>query len=46
VAVMIDLYARRVFGWALMDTPDTYLEIKALSDSLERRVRLIGFMFH
>ena len=46
LAVVMDLYARRVVGWALSDTPDTHLVIKALSEAFERRGRPSGIMFH
>jgi len=35
LAVIIDLFARRVVGWALSDKPDTELVIKALDRAYE-----------
>jgi putative transposase len=46
LAVVMDLYARRVVGWALSDKVDTQLAMKALSDAFERRGRQSGLMFH
>jgi putative transposase len=36
LAVVMDLYARRVVGWALSDKVDTKLALKALSDAFDR----------
>lgn len=46
LAVVIDLYARRVVGWALSDKPDAQLTIKALKDAYGRRGRPEGVLFH
>ncbi|GAB3097061.1 hypothetical protein GCM10027217_12800 [Pseudomaricurvus hydrocarbonicus] len=46
LAVVIDLYARRVVGWALSDRADANLTIKALDDAYHRRGRPEGLMFH
>jgi putative transposase len=42
----MDLYARRVVGWALSDKADTHLAMEALSNAFERRGRPSGLMFH
>lgn len=46
LAAVIDLYARRVVGWALSDRPDANLAIKALEDAYRRRGKPEGIMFH
>ena len=46
LAVVIDLYARRVVGWSLSDRPDTDLTIRALEDAYNRRGKPQGIMFH
>lgn len=46
VAAIIDLYSRRVVGWALSDHPDAELVVKALDNAYETRGRPHGVMFH
>ena len=46
LAVIIDLFARRVVGWAMSDKPDTNLVIKALDRAYEQRGKPSGLMFH
>lgn len=46
LAVVIDLYARRVVGWALSDKSDANLTIKALEDAYGRRGQPGGVLFH
>ncbi|PRD18783.1 UNVERIFIED_CONTAM: insO2 [Trichonephila clavipes] len=46
LAVIIDLFARRVVGWAMSDKPDTDLVIKALDRAYEQRGKPSGLMFH
>lgn len=46
LAVVLDLYARRVVGWALSSKPDTDLVIKALDMAYEQRGRPQGLLFH
>lgn len=46
LAVVIDLCTRRVVGWALSDTPNAELAIKALNMAYEQRGCPIGVMFH
>jgi putative transposase len=46
LAAVIDLYARRVVGWALSDKVDANLTIKALDDAYCRRGKPAGVMFH
>lgn len=46
LAVVLDLYARRVVGWALSDRPDAALVIKALDRAFEQRGRPQGLLFH
>lgn len=46
LAVVIDLYARRVVGWALSDKADANLTIRALDDAYGRRGKPEGVMFH
>lgn len=45
VAAMIDLFARRVVGWAFSSKPDADLVIKALDIAYEQRVRLQNVLF-
>ena len=42
----MDMYARRVVDWALLDKVDTQLAMKALSDAFKRRGRPSDLMFH
>jgi putative transposase len=46
LAVVIDLYARRVVGWSLSDKADANLTIKALDDAYCRRGKPMRVMFH
>lgn len=46
LAVVIDLYARRVIGWAVSASPDSALVIKALSMAYSLRGQPKGVMFH
>lgn len=46
LAVVIDLFARRVVGWSLSDHPDADLVIKALEMAYEQRGRPKRVMFH
>ncbi|WP_407332108.1 IS3 family transposase [Enterovibrio sp. 27052020O] len=46
LAVVIDLYRRRVVGWAMSDSPDAALVTKALSMAYEQRGKPSGVMFH
>jgi putative transposase len=46
LAVVLDLFARRIVGWALSDSPDANLTIKALDHAYELRGKPEGVMFH
>lgn len=46
LAVILDLYKRRVVGWACSDSPDSKLTAKALQMAYEARGRPRGLMFH
>lgn len=46
LAVVIDLYRRRVVGWAMSESPDAALVTKALSMAFEQRGKPSGVMFH
>lgn len=46
LAVVLDLYARRVVGWAMSQSPDSELTRQALSLAYEARGRPKGVMFH
>ena len=46
LAVVLDLFARRVVGWALSDKPDTDLTLKALDLAYELRGKPEGVLFH
>ena len=46
LAVVLDLYARRVVGWASSNKAQTDLVIKALDDAYQRRGKPAGVMFH
>jgi len=46
LAVVIDLCARRVIGWALSEKPDAQLVIEALNRAVELRGVTPGLMFH
>lgn len=46
LAVVLDLYARRVVGWALSSKPDADLVIKALDHAWVQRGKPKQVMFH
>ena len=46
LAVIIDLYARRIVGWSLSNKPDATLVINALEHAYQQRGKPIGLMFH
>ena len=46
LATVMDLFSRRVVGWALSNKPDAELAIKALDMAFEQRGRPKGLMFH
>lgn len=46
LAVVLDLYARRVVGWAISSHPDSQLVVKALERAYEQRGRPEGVLFH
>lgn len=46
VAVVMDLYARRIVGWAFSKHADTDLALKALRRAYEHRRPAPGLMFH
>ena len=46
LAVIIDLYARRVIGWAVSRSPNSALTIKALNMAYSLRGQPKGVMFH
>lgn len=46
LAVVIDLYSRKPIGWALSNSPDSELTMKALTMAYELRGRPKGVMFH
>lgn len=46
LAVVMDLYARRVIGWAMSTRPDSALTIQALRVAYETRGQPHGVLFH
>ena len=46
LAVVMDLFSRRVIGWACSASPDTHLVIRALQLALDMRRPAPGVMFH
>ena len=46
LAVVIDLYRRRVVGWAMSTSPDAQLATKALAMAYEQRGKPQGVLFH
>ena len=46
LALVIDLCARRIVGWACSNSPDSELTIRALRVAYELRGRPCGLMFH
>ncbi|EGI71835.1 integrase, catalytic region [Pseudoalteromonas distincta] len=46
LAVVVDLFSRKVVGWAMSLSPDTNLTLKALELAYESRGKPTGLMFH
>lgn len=46
LAVVLDLYARRVVGFAVSDSPDSILTTKALQMAYETRLKPSNVLFH
>lgn len=46
LAVVLDLFTRRVVGWSSSTSPDADLVVKALDMAFEQRGRPTGLMFH
>ena len=46
LAVVLDLYARNIVGWAISHSPDSQLTAKALTMAVEQRGRPSNVMFH
>lgn len=46
LAVLIDLFSRRVVGWAMSDRIDTKLALEALQDAVSRRTPEPGLIHH
>ncbi|WP_337898188.1 IS3 family transposase [Aeromonas veronii] len=46
LAALLDLYTRRVVGWAMSDKPDAELAIKALEMAYQQRGCPSGVLFH
>ena len=46
MAVVLDLYSRKIVGFALSDSPDSELTEQALSNAFNARGKPIGVMFH
>lgn len=46
LAVVIDLYARRVIGWSMSERADKALVVNALDNAWQLRGRPTGVMFH
>lgn len=46
LAIVIDLYARRIIGWACSTRPDSQLTLRALRVAYEARGQPKGVMFH
>ena len=46
LAVVIDLFSRKVVGWAMSLSPNTNLTLKALELAYESRGKPAGLMFH
>lgn len=46
LAVVIDLYSRRVIGWAMSNSPNTRLTLDALEMAYRVRGKPKGVMFH
>ena len=46
MAVVLDLYARLVVGFAVSDSPDSVLTTKALQMAYQTRLQPIGVLFY
>ena len=46
LAIVMDLYARKIVGWACSDSPDSQLTCAALRIAYESRGKPKGVMFH
>ena len=46
LAVVLDLYARRIVGFAVSDSPDSMLTTKALQMAYQSRLKPSGVLFH
>ncbi|MGP9456933.1 IS3 family transposase [Psychrobacter sp. AOP7-D2-23] len=46
LAVTLDLYARRIVGFAVSDSPDSILTAKALQMAYQTRLKPSGVLFH
>ena len=46
LAVVLDLYSRRVVGWSISQSPDSQLVESALDHAWQQRGRPTGVMFH
>jgi transposase InsO family protein len=46
VAVLMDLYSRRIVGWAMDDQMTTTLTLKALEMALQQRPVQVGLLHH
>lgn len=46
LAVVLDLYARKIIGWAMSYSPDSELTAKALTMAFESRGKPDGLLFH
>lgn len=46
LAIVLDLYSRRIVGWSMGDSLDTALVLSALDDAIERRKPIGGLLFH
>lgn len=46
LAVVLDLFSRKVVGWSMRDTLDTSLVLEALDDAAAKRKPMPGLLFH
>jgi len=46
LAVVLDLFSRKVVGWSMRDTLETSLVLEALDDAVAKRKPLSGLLFH
>jgi len=46
LAIVVDLYARRIVGWAHSHEADAWLAVRALRGALKQRPRQPGLLFH